>query len=895
VATDPCIEIVKKAAGVSDDEALELIEEVRRRKQLLEAEGKGHRAEEDLKRFAERKAQQTRINAALARKHAALNILKRQRVLDPHWDTWMERADPAEMSKGAFGQHVREGYQALLYGSVKGLAGARASVAARRGAIMADWLGALTREISQYKPELIKALRDDRRLMDNTIREMYELRPEGRPGITGDPDAKFMAELLTKYSEMARVRANNAGAFIRRLPGWTPQNHDAKKLIKAGRETWVRTVLEHLDAERSFSEADPEEIPEILGEIYQNIVTGRDRALRPAERGEFTGPRNLARSLEKHRVLHFRSADDFLIYHERFGRGNVFTGTLEHLERLARKVSLMEVLGPNPENMLAAHLKASARKIREDPNLPEEYKQAALQHLNINLGRREGTIGRAFAEVMGETLIAENPTLARWMAGTRAVQSLAKLGGVTLSSINDTLTYAMNLRHRGRGLFESYLDALGVVFRGRTPKEKKEISYVLGAMYEGILGDIANRWNAQDRIPGKMAEAMDTFFRWNGLTWWTNRLRAGAVHGASAELALNARRAWSGLNENYRAVLETHGIGAREWRLIRKMPKEIGDYDYVLPEFIDTISDADIDRLLIPERIAEIRKALKVDEVKTAATRAAREQAFEQRLARVRQEARQDFRTKIQSFFVDEMDSSVIDADDRTRALLLQGTRPGTLVGEAARFVAQFKSFPIAYTQRILRGQRYRRAAGGPDPVGIANIIAGSLIFGYAAMTAKDLVKGRTPRDPRHWNTWLAAALQSGGAGIYGDFFLGKASRFGNDALETMAGPVPETAGSIVGMVQKVINGDADAGDAFRFVQNNTPVINLWYTRYALDTLILYNLQEMLGPGTLRRRERRMKEDYGQEYIVPPSSYVPRGGTWNLTEPGRKFVEEVMQ
>jgi hypothetical protein len=64
-----------------------------------------------------------------------------------------------------------------------------------------------------------------------------------------------------------------------------------------------------------------------------------------------------------------------------------------------------------------------------------------------------------------------------------------------------------------------------------------------------------------------------------------------------------------------------------------------------------------------------------------------------------------------------------------------------------------------------------------------------STVLGYAAMTAKDMLKGKTPRDPKDPNTIIKAFTQGGGAGIYGDFLFGEYNRFGQSPLETAAGP----------------------------------------------------------------------------------------------------------
>ena len=57
----------------------------------------------------------------------------------------------------------------------------------------------------------------------------------------------------------------------------------------------------------------------------------------------------------------------------------------------------------------------------------------------------------------------------------------------------------------------------------------------------------------------------------------------------------------------------------------------------------------------------------------------------------------------------DETAFAIIEPDDATRAIMRQGTRPGTGAGEIWRAIMQFKSFPIAYMQRVLGGRRWVR------------------------------------------------------------------------------------------------------------------------------------------------------------------------------------------
>jgi polyphosphate kinase 2 (PPK2 family) len=52
----------------------------------------------------------------------------------------------------------------------------------------------------------------------------------------------------------------------------------------------------------------------------------------------------------------------------------------------------------------------------------------------------------------------------------------------------------------------------------------------------------------------------------------------------------------------------------------------------------------------------------------------------------------------------------------------------------------------------------------------------------------------------------------------------------------------------------------------------------------ALDYLILYQIQESLNPGYLRRMERRMEQENAQSFLIRPSQHIPYGGGSRLFE-----------
>ena len=64
------------------------------------------------------------------------------------------------------------------------------------------------------------------------------------------------------------------------------------------------------------------------------------------------------------------------------------------------------------------------------------------------------------------------------------------------------------------------------------------------------------------------------------------------------------------------------------------------------------------------------------------------------------------------------------------------------------------------------------------------------------------------------------------------------------------------------------MNGElGDAGEkTLKFGIRNTPFINLFYTKAAMDYLFIYGMSEAMNPGFLARTERKFAKEYGQEF-----------------------------
>ena len=92
---------------------------------------------------------------------------------------------------------------------------------------------------------------------------------------------------------------------------------------------------------------------------------------------------------------------------------------------------------------------------------------------------------------------------------------------------------------------------------------------------------------------------------------------------------------------------------------------------------------------------------------------------------------------------------------------MTQGTMSGTGPGEAIRFMGQFKAFPLSIVMKVLgREMDYFKGANKQKlrgTMGLASILLTSSILGYMSMTVKDLLKGKEPRDPTKFKSFVAS------------------------------------------------------------------------------------------------------------------------------------------
>lgn len=480
--------------------------------------------------------------------------------------------------------------------------GARASVDFAGKSLSNMWAGGVARKLENAG--LFKAARKGD--IDGAIaRELWELNSkDGKPGVTNNAQALEIAKSYRDFTRLAVKRQNNAGASIGSLDGYiVRQTHDMTKIRKAGYDEWAKDMKQYLDADRTFDGADPDEF---LRGSFRGLTTGVHLKTEGAGSGKLLGMKgsaNLAKKLSAERVLHFKDADAFMAYREKYGRGGtLLEDVVSTLDNAGKNTALMERFGTNPKAMFERIRDDLLEQNRDDLKAVDNLKQEHLNHL--------------FAEISGETRIPGNIILAGVMSGIRNAQGLAKLGGAGISSLTDVATVAAETRYQGHGFLTGVQDTFAGLARRNDP-ETKEVLELLHAGLEGLMSKVASDVWSADSIPGALNRGLNLMFRINGVTAWTDRLKSQMQLMMSRRLGNLRDKAWDDIHPDTTRVLNLYGIDAPIWNMMRKHIRKVEDNHYFTADIARRIDDADIDHHLAP-KMEGVRKAAKaaVDRLK---------------------------------------------------------------------------------------------------------------------------------------------------------------------------------------------------------------------------------------------------------------------------------------
>lgn len=678
--------------------------------------------------------------------------------------------------------------------------------------------------------------------------------PEG-----GRPEYKKIADIIHQSYQPLLDQANRLGAFINNLPGYIMrQSHDMLSIRKAGGESAVTPEAKAKNAaaysdfiaplldwkEMSKNEGKEIEPKAFLHSVWEGLASGVHLKANPENMDTVSsfGGQDLASKVSAYRKLLFKDAASFQKYNDKFGQKNLMEGVSSSLGRLSENIALMNRFGTNPQNMVDKLFNSLRGQTRMD----------------FNDGRKWYALERNWNYVSGQSRIPLNQGWAKAGATVRAYNVLTSLGqAVTAHLTNLTATGPSELHYQGISPLVGFFSQIKGMIENTVNPDKRYVANRIGVGLEGFIHNFYSPFEGAQDVPGLMSKISQSFYALNGERPFSNALSGAVSNMMSNHFAEMAGLSFEKLPLETQRLFGLYDIKPMEWDSIRKGVEDVGGSKQLFPDSVRGIPKEEIAKMVEA-------KGQKVSDRTVALYR-------------------DDLESRFRNQYIDRVDYANLKPGAKEMSILHFGTRPGTPEGEAARFIAQFKAYPVAYFTKTLSRDLYGRTGNAERIGAMATVAAATTIGGFGSLTLNALASGKTPPDPTKWATFQASMVKGGGLGILTDYIFGEGT-IGRSPMDTALGPTFGKVNSILSMYQKAkdisaeeafgekTKGYASLKDDFsRNIRSLIPFNNLIYLKGLFEYQVLYRMNEMLNPGYLDRMKERMKSGSGQQFIIPPN------------------------
>ncbi len=825
---DECIKAVIQAVGreMSATEIKAIEDGIRRqlRRMAVDPETLKLSADERLLEAATRARAEFLGEKALKARRDALAVLKHAQI---------------EKTLEAFGTDKITGLRHLLafHADAKGSV---LSVESRAEAIEAEAFSQMLGTLEATNPRFFGLL-ENAEGVRALVRELF-----GED--TGIPEAKAGAREFQDVADSLLQRFNRAGGKVGKLEDWNlPQHHSQRRVAAAGQEIWVQDTLPRLNRRRYANDdgslMNDQQMLDLLRQVWETIATGGINKIEPG------APRGRGMEANAHseaRVLHFKSADDYLAYQEAFGEASLYEVLTNHIRSMADSIAMVETMGPNPEHTYRL------------------FRDQAQQEAVLANPTRRGKVAKElvgldnlFNSVSGKTLPVADERIARGFDSLRKWLVASRLGSVPISSLPDEATMRMTAHVNNLDQMQLFRAQLATL--DPTNATEKRLAQRAGLGLQSMISTL-NRFG-DESMRNTLASKLATFqMRASGNNAITEaRRRAfGTTMMSSLGHLVREVDAPGKLDALDHRILLSKGITDADWQVWRLAELE----DWGVPA---------AEAMLTPESIRRIPDE-KLAGIGGPDTTPA--------------QLRADASTRLLGLVLEETNMAVVEPGARERAALYANLQRGTWKGELMRSVWLFKTTPISMVLR-----HWERGMSGPDARSragyLAAVVASSTVLGMAALQVDELLKGRDPINMNPFEgkaggrNWVRALLKGGSLGLYGDFLLSEQTQHGQSSTAAMLGPVVGLGEEALGLTQgnliQLLQGkETHAGaELLKFARGMTPLANNWYTKAITDHLIFNQMQEIVSPGYLDRVRRRAQREFGQSFYWDLGELAP--------------------
>ena len=753
---------------------------------------------------------------------------------------------------------VALGFQAKLIGTNTPFFGSRDSTAAAIEGNLHDLVGSFDQELKQAGLDRLYASGTMERQWALELHEMN--RRGGQPGVTGSPQALQLAQIIHNLQRRAVEMLNREGAYIGSYDGYIARtSHSAHRLMQMGEDAWVAYANQFFDLDLIYPNRTPQFIDEQLRAQYKRIVSGLHDSYDPEALDliPHVQGQNLAAKVSERRVIHFKSADDWLNYMSVAGDVTPTQAVFFAAQKASRDAALMRIWGTNPKRAFETDFIHQQRLARD---------RGDIATVNA-LENKKRSFDLWMSYMTGEANLPVNETWTRINQNILSVQRLAKLGFLPFAQLTDLASIAGELRYQGVGLVDRLTGGVfQAYFRGGMNSEKRQVADLLNAYLEGELSQYGMLMETNDprlsgTFTGRLNQLQEWFFRYTGATAMTNRARGSLMYMMARHWGRQHGFAFADIGPEEQRMMRAFSIGKEEWEALGQAAWTVGreGNTYLTPRDAQHIPDYAIDNY--NQRTGE---------------------TFEY------QDFRDEMSRRLYSMYADRMDYGVLNPGVGERAILFQGARPGSALGVALRLVTQFKTFTTAQLRRTWG----REINGGQGALGaVSGLVQFALLgtaLGVVSNALTQILKGQDPFS--QWDEFPVSAIaagftRAGSASVIGDYLFSDFNRHGTSIAAYLLGPSLGNAETFSRAYAKVVRGENPTGDLLSFARSMTPLVNTFYTKMAFDYLLWNGLTEWANPGYLRRVQRRLKKDQGIEFMGTPGPVRSLTGAQSFAPP----------
>lgn len=640
------------------------------------------------------------------------------------------------------------------------------------------------------------------------------------------------------------------------------RNHNRDAIMAVPRDQWVKEAMG--DFAGSFAGSTPEEKQALFGNIYDQIKAGTYGST-DFDAASFWKPQstagNQALRASGARTLVATDALHEWQYASKYG-DDIWKNMVRQINYQSDNVARLQKWGPNPSENFTKEYSAILKSL--DPDQQAAFKQA------------QDKFKEAFEVTMGRQDNEAHGMLARGAQNLMALQNASLMGFHVPRSLNGyqaALTLARDAF--GKTYVENAAE-IGGKIAGKilSLDSGKEAAQSLGVSLRSVSRDMMGAIASGDREPGMVAKTAELIGKLSLNDQRVSSLKYGLSDFTAQELGSYSGKSFENLNARTQDFLNRYNLGGDRWEALKQAVAKDGPMQgRITPEAIRALPKEVVQPLMASDNPRE--------------------------LMRVRSELALNYGALLN----DQAGLAVGENNSRSRIAAYGDTTINDGWGIARRFLMQFKQAALIQQQIVSRTFR----SGGGSTSNMSGLFQHVLVSSFLSLAGEYMIAaatGKSAPSPTSPEMMTRAAIGTGGLGVYGDALAHAlqqptfdkqqalmASEVLGPAFGTMSKGIFAAAKTAQGVGQ-ALQGEERRGQYggkywAQLIHGLTPGQNLFWTKGAIDYMLMNELHEFMGGGGYLESIRQ------QTAKTPawPEALGGEGGQQQYTFGGKNFWE----